>query len=400
MGLLIDLLQVGSSMKIALNLLPLKTGGGVQVALDFLRWVPLLGQQHQWFLACRKGSVFSTCTGSNVQIMAEVADNLSSRLWFEYVDCRKFASEWNIDAVFTLFGPQWPGFSGLNIVGCAYSNLFYPEIDFWGRLPLWGRQLKKVIDWQRLQRLHQADIRIFETDDLAQRAVSLFGYHPAATHVVRPACSSLVSEGALHQETRAKCQNLPVGFRVLLVAGYHPNKNIDLLVRTAAVLKARGVRDFSFVLTLPVGSEGEKCILDLAHDLGVSQHIHNVGTVPQQGCAELYRVCDVAVLPSTLESFSNMIAESWAMKTPLLISDLSWARALCRDGALYFTHNDAGSLADELMKLMQGEVDIAGVIQSGCQRLAQYPTSQQRFLDYLSIIEKAIGQREQPCTAS
>ena len=317
------------------NLLPLKTGGGVQVALDFLRQAAMYGVNHEWFIVVRKDSQFLNVELSdNMQIVYSVPDNLLARLYFEYFGCKSLIQQYEVDAVYTQFGPHWPGSGVLNIAGCAYSNLFYPELDFWGKLPIFKKLLKKIIDSQRLKRILSADVRIFETEDLAQRAIGQYGLDPDTVTFVRAAVSSLVSEEMVHESTAEKCENLPAGYKILLLSGYHPNKNIEFLVDVAEVLKEQKVDNIRFVLTLPEDIPSTRNLLHRAGQLGVASYIYNFGPVPQEGCCELYRSCDAAVLPSTLESFSNMIAESWAMKRPLMISDLSWCRSLCGDGAL------------------------------------------------------------------
>lgn len=385
-------------MKIVLNLLPLKTGGGIQVALDFIAWAKQAGRQHEWLVVCREGTPFQHQVADNLVLARTVKDQLPHRLWFEYVGCRNFLASVQPDVIFTLFGPQWPGAGALNIVGCAYSNLFYPEIDFWGALPWHRRLIKSLIDWQRLNRLRRADVRIFETEDLARRAVRQNGFPSASVHVVPPACSSLVNATASHPDTAARCGNLPAGFRVVLIAGYHPNKNFDLLVDTAVLLRRAGLQQVRFVLTLPPADPGTQALLARAATQGVADQIVNFGPVPQQGCCELYRACDAAVLPSTLESFSNMIAESWAMQKPLLISDLDWAKSLCGDGALYFGHRNAASLCSAIQKLVNKEMDVARLLKNGLQQLQQYPSARQRFERYLDVIERSVSGEVFRCT--
>ena len=52
-------------MRIILNLIPLKTGGGVQVALDFLKQAESYGKDHQWFIVARKNGPFSDYKSSS-----------------------------------------------------------------------------------------------------------------------------------------------------------------------------------------------------------------------------------------------------------------------------------------------------------------------------------------------
>jgi glycosyltransferase involved in cell wall biosynthesis len=266
-------------------------------------------------------------------------------------------------------------------------------LDFWGKLPLFKRFIKRLIDSQRLSRILAADVRIFETEDLAVRAVEQHNLARETVAFSRSAVSSLVTEESTHLPTRDKCLDMPAGFKVLLLSGYHPNKNIEFLVDAAKALKESGVLDARFILTLPIGHPGTQAVLQKARDAGVMDMIYNFGPVPHEGCCELYRYCDAAVLPSTLESFSNMIAESWAMSTPLLISDLSWCRSLCGEGAIYYKFLNACSLADCIKELKENAVIQEKVVAQGKIELAKYPTSKERFIEYKHIIEKAVASK-------
>jgi len=375
-------------LRVLLNFLPLKTGGGVQVAMDFLRQAERYGKEHEWFIVARQGGAFSSYGGTaNIKLVQSVPDNIVSRLFFEYYGCKKLIREIDPALIYTQFGPQWPAAKCINVVGCAYSNLFYPELDFWGKLPWAKRLIKRVIDGQRLRRVLQADVRIFETKDLADRAVDQYGLDEQEVKFVRAAASSLVAKDAYHAETMERCKRIPAGINILLLAGYHPNKNIEFLVDAAQVLRERKMKGVRFVLTIPANRVEARRLLDRVEQLGLGDFIFNFGPVAQQGCVELYRACDFTVLPSTLESFSNMIAESWAMEKPLLISDLSWCRSLCSDAAIYYDYLNPCSLVDKIQLLIDS--DQASIVAAGTAQLASYPTSEQRFKNYLDIIESS-----------
>ena len=385
-------------LTIILNFLPLKTGGGVQVALDFLRNLRLSSDSHNWYLVCRANTPFrEEIADSRIRLIHEVKDNLLARGLFELLLCRRIIKEYQPDVVYTQFGPQWLGVSCLQIVGCAYSNLFYPEIDFWRGLPRLERYKKAVIDKVRLQRLLNADIRIFETEDLSQRAIKQFNLNPDTVHFVRPAASALVAKNKRHDATARRCQTLPYGYKVLLLSGYHPNKNIEFLVDTADYIEASDPgNDVVFVLTLPANEAEVRHLMEEIELRGLQHRVFNFGPVPQEACCELYRHCQAAILPSTLESFSNMIAESWAMDRPLLISDLSWSRNLCGNGAVYFEYLNPVSLVQAVMNLREDPQEAARVVAQGRRMLANYPDSMERFRQYLQIIENSCRNNQCP----
>jgi glycosyltransferase involved in cell wall biosynthesis len=376
---------------VLLNFLPLKSGGGLQVGLDFLEQAQRAPAGHRWFLVASEGTPLARAReAAPVQLSKVVPQAAVSRAWFETVGCRGLLRKHRPAVIYTQFGPQWRGAADqINVVGCAYSNLCYPEIDFWRRLPPLQRRWRAMRDHLRRRKVQQADAVIFETEDLAARAVRHLGLNPDRVHVVRPSPSSLVGRERRHAETRQRCESLPQGFRVLLLSVYHPNKNFELLPHIARTLSSRADdQDTVFIVTLPESSTHWRGLSAAAHALGVGRRLFNFGPVPQEGCAELYRACDAVILPSQLESFSNTIAESWALERPLVIGDLPWAHALCEGAAAYFTCDSAESAAERILELRADAAHRSHLVECGRAQLARYPTSRQRFERYVSILEQ------------
>src|SRR5262249_49349804 len=157
----------GRLMKILLNFVPLKSGGGVQVALDFIAQAKKFGKHHEWHLVATSGTPLARVEETdNFRMEKVVPRSLWARLWFEDVGWRALLERLKVSVGYTQFGPQWPGASRVrNVVGCAYSNLLYPEVDFWAALPPVRRTIRKFVDIFRRGRLYSADLVIFETDD-------------------------------------------------------------------------------------------------------------------------------------------------------------------------------------------------------------------------------------------
>ena len=378
-------------MDVLLNFLPLKSGGGLQVGLDFLEHAQRASAQHRWFLVASEGTPLAHRRGaSSVQVSKVVSRSTGARLWFETVGCRELLRRHRPAVIYTQFGTQWPGAADrVNVVGCAYSNLCYPEIDFWQRLPTPQRQWRQARDRLRRRRVQQADAVIFETEDLAERGIHHLGLKPDRVHVVRASASTLVGPESRHLETAQRCETLPQGFRVLLLSVYHPNKNFEMLPRVAHALRQRaGDEDTVFIVTLPTQSSHWRDLAARASALGVADRLFNFGPVPQEGCAELYRACDAVILPSQLESFSNTIAEAWTLGRPLLTSDLPWARGLCADAAAYFEYDSANAAAERLCELRSDAAHREQLVEAGYRQLMRYPSSAQRFAGYMSILEQ------------
>ena len=380
-------------MRIILNLLPLKVGGGVQVALDFIQNAQnqSLGKQHEWLVVASDDTPFAEiCSASNFQKSHIVKNNILSRAWFELFGCGRIVQGFQPNVVFTLFGVHWWGERTVpQVVGCAFPYLAYKDaINLWDSEPFFERVRLKASIWHNTRQLHNADAVVFETAVMAERTTRNLGLDIQKTHVVHPACSSLVTPKQSHSETAIRCSDLPDGYRILLIAGHSPHKNVFFLPRVAEVLKKRErMQDVVFVSTLAPEDSKTRLFLIDADQRDVASMIYNFGPVPQEGCAELYSAVDAVILPSRVESFSNTVAEAWTMKKPLLVSDLDWAREACGDGAQYFQYDDATNAARAIVDLRGGGNRSSQLIDAGKRMMGKYPTSAERFQQYMGVIE-------------
>jgi glycosyltransferase involved in cell wall biosynthesis len=380
-------------MRIVLNLLPLKTGGGVQVASDFIKYLATLDDQHEWHAVARKGMPFLAGGASTVfKSITEVEDTIWHRVAFETLFGRKLSRRLRADVVYTIFGPQWFGVRCPSVVGCAYSNLLYPEVFFWQDLPLRARIIRYGIDWYRKRRLLVADGAIFETDDLAARAVSLLKMEKERVTCVRPKPSSLVVAEECKTMANSTLIGRPDGFYVLVLVGYHPNKRLHLIAESLRTLHEMGHMDIYFIVTLPSSPDVER-LFDVARRYGVRDWIINVGQVVPSDCAGLYQVSDAVLVASRLESFSNTISEAWQMEVPLIACDQQWAKQICNRAALYFAFDSASELARQICRLKNDSVLRDQLKHDGREALTAYPDSATRYTQIMAFLEKIVGLR-------
>lgn len=365
--------------KLIINLLPIQAGGGLQNACSFVA-SGLLGKSCEVYAngiasireaAVRGGATLRACGGKRLARLANERDLV------------KRADKGT--TCFTFFGPP-PMFSKgrlVNVVGCAYSNLFYPEIDFWQDHKGVARLKKALIDRYRRWGIARADYWIFETEAIARRAVERFSFPADRVFVVRMAPSRLVLEAGEERQF----PQLPSGrFLTLYLASPHPNKRIDALIDAAQLLRDRGDVRFGFVLTLSPDAPQAKPLLERIERLGLGEYFFNVGTVRPEHVGALIRHCSAMCNLARLESFSNNFVEAWAMRRPLLVTDADWSRASCGDGAVYVDPSRPAAVVDALYRLRQEPDLCAGLVERGAAVLDTYPSAEQKARHYLEIV--------------
>lgn len=378
--------------KVILNFLPISSGGGLQNALSFIYSLSALEEpKHRYVAVIRATSILrSACEehGIGCQI---AAPGRIGRLKFELQSKNLFSKG---QICFTHFGLPMLRSSGhcLNIVGCAYSNLFYPEIPFWSYLPRQERIKRYAIDELRRRMLEKADYWIFETETLRRRAIELCGFPSNRVSVIKMAPSELVSPEKVNEETRRKFdRSLPKVFRFLILSGAHPNKRIHFLGKIAARMRGNGGQEFVFVTTMNKDHPYAKIVRQSFISHGVGAHIVNLGTIPPDNVASLIDVCDAMGNFSVLESFSNNFVEAWRMGKPLVVTDADWARESCGNAAIFVDVEDAEETADMLIQLKNDVQLRENLVASGYEQLRSFLTPERKTRAYLEVIQKAKG---------
>lgn len=374
-------------MKVFLNFVPLKAGGGLQIGLDFVENLRSFQKDWVFYLAYSKNTPFHKLElPCSIVASFAVDTSLVSRVAYEYWGASRLIAKLDADVVYTQFGPALRNVAVPQISGCAYSNLFYPEVDFWAGERHFKRKIREYVDYIRLSGVARSDIAIFETPDLRDRCMKMLGFSDARAKCVLPSVSKLVDSSRHNMEMKAVADSLAKRKYIVYITRYHLNKNLELLIDAAELLNRMNCQEFAFLLTLDIRDARVCRYFERIESKGLSNFFVNVGPVPPSGCVELYRISTFAVLASNLESFSNNIAESWSMGVPLLVTEKSWAKALCGDGAHYFSHNDPQSLVNEILYLDENQEHRRSLVRRGASKLGEFPSSQERFNQYIDII--------------
>lgn len=290
--------------------------------------------------------------------------------------------------VFSLFGGA-PLFSpGIyKISGFAYSNIIQPEIPFWGFLPPLQRLKKGVIDLFRRWLAQAADEIILETDYLKTRAEGVLFKH-AKLHVVKMAPSLLVTK-ELHERAESDKET----FDILYLAGPHPNKRIHLLGTIFSQLNA-GSRKFRLITTLPSNSSYYRQVELSFIENSCPEALHNIGPVSPNSVGRLIVGMDAMINVALLESFSNNWVEAWAANIPLITTDADWARASCGDAAIYIDPTNPRASAEKLLAILSNPDAIKQLVLHGQSQLQSLPTAQEKFDQYMTIINSALMMLE------
>lgn len=363
---------------VLLDLSAIKSGGGAQLALNFLQAVNLgrFGLRISLVLVSDEFPFRDRLQGSYA--VAVAPSRVRKRILYEYRDLPKLVRDHGITHSYTFFGPGLPRMRGVRqVVGVAYPTLVYDDAAYWDNLPKGFRLRKKIQDSLRLRRLQSADHLIFETVIMERRARAR-GMVRGDASVLAPTPTAFLSSSIAPSLTEH-------GALVLFLADAYPHKNLWRLPGILDALERENL-PVRFLLSLDRKSFMAACPSAVEIPEGkMDRYFTFMGRLRPDGLQAAYDACNVVANLSDLESFSNNYMEAWLTGRPILASDRDFARHICGDSAIYVEPHDPASLVAGLRRFAKGEVDFENMVQAGRQAMARLPSLNDR-LDILAEI--------------
>ena len=144
-------------------------------------------------------------------------------------------------------------------------------------------------------------------------------------------------------------------------------------------LKEQAIQ-YKFVLTIDKESY-ESLFSD------VQDYVTTIEPINTDLCPSAYDQCDALFLPTLLECFTASYPEAMKMQKPILTSDLSFAKDICQDSALYFDPLNPKDIAEKIIRLSSDKKLQNQLINNGLERLKYFETAQSRAKKYIEICE-------------
>lgn len=219
----------------------------------------------------------------------------------------------------------------------------------------------------RLEAKHaqRADLVVTISQYCATRIEELYGVKNA---VVVPELIDLSSWRNLFRASPAVPD--PRTFTVLCVCRFYPRKRVEVLLRSAALLRDR-IPQLELRI---VGNGPENARLrQIAADLHLEPIIRWLGDVNMETLAAEYVRSDVFCLPSVQEGFGIVFLEAMAAGKPIVAARASAVPEIVRDGILVEPENPE-ALAEALLTLYR-EPDLRSSLGSaGARRVEEFET--------------------------
>jgi glycosyltransferase involved in cell wall biosynthesis len=365
-------------MKIIVNTAHQRFGGAIQVALSFINECKDFSE-HEYHVFVGQGVGksldrfsfpsnfhfydfdFGVIGYKTVRVIQEALEPLEKKI--------------KPDVIISTSGPTYFKSVAPQIIGFNLPLYIYPESPFVQQLTI----KKKAVQWLKKQ-IHyyyfkrDATAFVVQTDDVNTRVRKALKtskvYTVTNNHSSFYFDETLSFPDKLHEKSSNE-------FRFLTLTSYYRHKNIELILEIDRNLKALGISNVKFILTLKPEDQ-------IKYNL-VADCIINVGPLKPQECPSLYKECDAMFLPTLAECFSASYPEAMIMEKPIITTDLGFARSICGSAALYFDPMSARDATTKIVKLIKDSDLRSTLIKKGKNELKKFDTPKERARKYLEI---------------
>lgn len=283
-----------------------------------------------------------------------------------------------IDAVLTIFGPSRWNPRCTHLCGFARAHLVLPDS------PYYLRMNKRRLIKERFYNLILKELFIrggshFWTENqlISDRLKKILPQE-CSVYTVSNYYNQVFDNPQLYKEVEVVKKDQC--FTCLSISSYKDYKNFEIIPLVLEELQKHHP-DFNirFVLTLD-----QK---DLEIPAKFKDKVVFVGKVDIANCPYLYEISDLMFMPTLLECFTASYPEAMRMRTPIVTTDLEFARGLCGEAACYYHALDVKDAADAIYKVAMDK-DYAGLlVANGVEQLRKFYNYEQRVDKLIGILE-------------
>ncbi len=200
----------------------------------------------------------------------------------------------------------------------------------------------------------------------------------------------LAEDSPLPEALQTRLNSTDHCLRLLFVSHYNYFRNFETLFRSLNIIRAMlPERNPKLLLTTRLRSADNpgdfraEPAAELVRELGLTEHVVELGAVPYRQLHHLYRACDLYVTPSYAETFAHPVVEAMSCGVPVVASDLPVHREVAGDAAVYFPRFSPEVLAQRVREVVNSP-DLA-------QRLSRNGEQRAREFSWEKHVEQLVG---------
>ncbi len=365
-------------MKILIDNSNLYAGGGIQVATSFLYDLCSIENENQYHVvqSFNSGKQINKLDFDKRFKFYDLTSKNSSILKRRRF-LKKIESKIEPNVIFTVFGPSYHKSKFPKVVGFALGQVLYPQSPYFKKISRLSNFKVKLTSYLKSYFFKKySDVLIYESDD-ANKIYSNITKNKIVGYTV----SNTVNNVFFNCSEWKEINVVKSKFDILYLTANYPHKNIEIIPKVIDTILEIGKLD-NFRFHLSVTKE------EMNFDKKYDQYINYLGKVEIKQVPLLYKKMDMLFMPTLLETFSTTYLEAMVSEIPIVTSDLSFARDICADSALYASARNADEYADHIVSLYNSKELRDNLVEKSKVNLLRFGTSMDRTKKYLEILKK------------
>ena len=335
------------AMKITLDAHNLHVAGGLSVGKNIVQILPVIAPMHEYLIIVPKDCGYPQFTGhSNAELIYCPRMSFQKRFFWEKNVLRKKIKDFASDWIWAL------GNIAVGYPGCPQSLLLHnPHRVYPVSLTnpfLYERALKIGSNFLLKRSLKHLDRVYCQTETMAGRFSAQYGFPREKIHLCPNAFSSSIVPGYKIPHKLVPFQGK---FTLFVLTKYYTHKNLE---RIAEMYEKFHDELHDVVCIIPLAEDQGPKAAQLIHRIKkhhLEQNIVCTGIIQQEELGDYFFASDAMFLPTLLESFSGTYLEAMTLETPVLTSDLDFAREICGNAAEYIDPYSIESMKNGILKL-------------------------------------------------
>lgn len=377
-------------MRIAILAHNLRVAGGLSVGRNTIAALRRVADQHDYLLTLPVGVGYESIelpTRAEARYFQRRPGprGVLAQLWYDFVALEREVNCWKPDRIWGLgnFGLQKPVCP--QAIVCQDAHFTYDPNQQPKKLWDNGPDMK-LAAWRMKRTIAPSRLIFCQTQTMIERFRALYSYH--GEMVVMPNAVSRYGLGGAPARPTV-FDKLGGKFVLLALTRYYRHKNLEVLAEMFYEHAAR-LKDVIVLLTFDPtqGYGADKFVAKIEHP-AIRDFFVNVGPVPQPELHGYFKHAAALIQPTVLESFSTTYLEAMQFGTPILTSDMDFAREVCGDAAEYFDPWNAVAVLGAIERFRADSALGPRLVERGRLRMERF------FRSWDEIVREAVARVEQ-----
>lgn len=177
-------------------------------------------------------------------------------------------------------------------------------------------------------------------------------------------------------------------YHISCIAAPFPHKNIDIIPNVISCLKNKyGIKNIIFHTTIPFEHTLWKKMDSQLRKNNLTSFVHNHGYCTQEELVKIYSICQIAFIPTLLETFSASLLEAMYFELSIVASDFIFNREITENAAIYFTPTNSEDAAMKLNQIIKDPDTRIFLKENASIRLKKYIDYSNHFNQTLDFFE-------------